>query len=75
MSKIFFYYPETDLYSFSESNKLFNPDNNNQKKMIDESVQTESKVNELDESPEKDYSFLKEQSKDYNNQYLSRKRK
>ncbi len=73
MSKIFFYYPETD--SYSESNKLFNPDNNNQKKMIDESVQTESKVNELDESPEKDYSFLKEQSKDNNNQYLNRKRK
>ena len=43
--------------------------------MKDEYIQTESKINELDESPEKNYTFLKEQTKDNNNDFLNKKRK
>ena len=47
---------------------------NNYKSMIDEGIQTEPKIIEQDESPEKDYSFLKEQNK-IDNQFLNKKRK
>ncbi len=72
-SKVFFYVPEI------ETNKeliFFNPNNydNNYKSMIDEGIQTEPKIIEQDESPEKDYSFLKEQNK-IDNQFLNKKRK
>ena len=76
-SKIFLYNP--DLESISDENKeykYFNPiyNDKNYKSMVDVCVQTEPKFIELDDSPEKDYSFLKEQTK-VDNQYLNKKRK
>ena len=78
MSTIFFYYPDAESNNYSQTNtefSLFSYEKENKKIMVDEGVQTEPKIIEQDKSPEKDYKFLKEETKKNNNEFLSKKRK
>ena len=77
MSKAFFYSPEGETNVYTETNEfsIFIPENNNSEKiMVNEAIQTEPKFVE-DESPEKDYKVLKEFEQENQNEFLNRKRK